>query len=66
MTLQIGIDFGTTNCCIGRNIVTGGVTTQGPIPSTMAWRNGEYFFGKKALDLLLSDEQKVFPIIETK
>lgn len=66
MAIRIGIDFGTTNCAIGRVKVDGGVSTQGPIPSTMAWRNGEYFFGKKALEMLRSDDQGIHPIREVK
>lgn len=66
MRQNIGIDFGTTNCAIGRSTLDGGVSTQGPIPSTMAWHNGKYFFGRQAAELLRSDEKDVVPIREIK
>lgn len=66
MEQKIGIDFGTTNCAIGRVTADDRITTQGPIPSTMAWRNGEYFFGGEALELLASDEPGIHPIREVK
>lgn len=66
MGQNIGIDFGTTNCVVGRTTLGGTPSPRGPIPSTMAWHNGEYYFGRQASELLRSAEKGVVPIREVK
>lgn len=65
--VDVGIDFGTTNCAIGyRAPGSGRVTVRGPISSVGAWSNGKAVFGEDALNLLRSGDRTVFPLRDIK
>lgn len=63
--INLGIDFGTTNCAVGRMRLDGHPFVVGPIPSLGAWSNEQAVFGQQARDLLLSEEP-AFPIRDLK
>ncbi|MHB1141464.1 MAG: Hsp70 family protein [Sulfuricaulis sp.] len=60
--MKVGIDFGTTTSTICRLLPDGRLDTQGPIPSIGAWKNGSFFFGREAEQLLASDELSAYPV----
>lgn len=64
--IDIGIDFGTTNCAVGRVTLGGSVTTLGPERSVGAWADGAAVFGEAAIQLLESDRTDVAPIRDLK
>ena len=66
MSIDIGLDFGTTNCAIGRVRADGRPTTLGPLPSVAAFRNDEIFFGEQARLLINSADSTVHAIRDIK
>jgi molecular chaperone DnaK len=64
--VKIGIDFGTTNCAVGRITAGGQQSLLGPIPSVIAWRNEQLVFDHEARDLLRSGDETVHPIRDIK
>lgn len=64
--VDVGIDFGTTNCAIGYRTQDGRVTDVGPFPSVGAWSNGEVVFGEEARRRLLSGDPTVRPLRDIK
>ena len=64
--MKLGVDLGTTNCTVGRIRADGKHAVVGPIPSIIAWSNGEMFFGDKARELLRSEDPTVHPVRDLK
>lgn len=64
--MKVGIDFGTTTSTISRLLPDDRLDTQGPIPSIGAWRNGQFFFGNEASELLGGTDVNAFPIRDLK
>jgi len=64
--IDLGIDFGTTNCTVGRVLPDGRTSVQGPMPSVGAWRNGKVVFGEEAQKRLASTDESYFPIRDLK
>jgi molecular chaperone DnaK len=64
--VNIGIDFGTTNCTVGRITAGGQQSLLGPIPSLIAWRNEQLVFDREARDLLRSGDRTAHPIRDLK
>ncbi len=64
--INVGIDFGTTNCTVGLLREDGGVSVQGPMPSLGVWSNGEVTFGHDAVQKILSGDPSVYPIRDLK
>lgn len=64
--IDLGIDFGTTNCTVARVRPDGGIHQQGPVPSIGALCEDEVFFGEEARDRLLSDSREVVPVRDLK
>lgn len=67
MTVDVGVDFGTTNCAIGyRSPASGRVTVLGPIPSIGAYSNGETVFGEEAVTRLRAGNRADHPLRDIK
>lgn len=64
--IDIGIDFGTTNCAVGRVTADGRVALLGPERSIGAWIDGEAVFGEQAVEALASNRADVVPIRDLK
>jgi molecular chaperone DnaK (HSP70) len=64
--IDVGIDFGTTNCAIGRVDPEGREPVRGPLPSVGAWREGRAVFGEEARRLLSSAEPGVYAVRDLK
>jgi len=64
--IDLGIDFGTTNCTVGRVLPDGRTPVNGPMPSVGAWRNGQVVFGDEARRHLASPEATYFPVRDLK
>ena len=64
--VDVGIDFGTTNCAIAYKTPGGWITVGRPIPSIGAWANDRLLFGKEARTLLRSGERSVHPLRDIK
>lgn len=64
--MDIGFDFGTTNCSIGWTKPDGSEVVRGPWPSEIVWHNGEFFFGRAARELRDGTDQEVRVIRDVK
>lgn len=64
--MRLGIDFGTTNCTVGRLRKEGGRSIHPLIPSVIAWHNGHLKFGRDAQDILRSAATNVHPVRDLK
>ena len=64
--MKIGIDFGTTNCSVGRFDISGTPRIIGPIPSVGYWSNGKFEFGHEAVDALRTERRDLHPIRDLK
>src|SRR4051812_3369034 len=64
--MRIGIDFGTTTSTICRLTPDGRIDMQGPIPSVGSWKNGKWFFGDEAEQLLASEDRAAYPVRDLK
>jgi len=64
--MRIGIDFGTTNCSVGRFDISGTPRIIGPIPSVGYWSNGKFEFGHEAVDALRTERRDLHPIRDLK
>lgn len=64
--IQVGIDFGTTNCTVGLLREDGRVSVLGPMPSIGAWSNNQLVFGDDAVARILSGDTSVYPIRDLK
>ena len=64
--MDIGFDFGTTNCSIGWTKPDGSEVVRGPWPSEVVWHNGQFFFGRDARELRDETDQEVRVIRDVK
>lgn len=65
-TVDLGIDFGTTNCAVGRITADGQASVRGPYPSSMAWVNERLVFEDEARALLAEGNGSAHPIRDLK
>lgn len=64
--MNIGLDFGTTNCSLGWTKPDGSEVVRGPWPSELVWHRGEFFFGREARELRDGTDQEVRVIRDVK
>ena len=64
--IDVGIDFGTTNCTVGLLRGDGRISVDEPVPSLGAWSNGAVIFGEEAVELITSNDTTVLPIRDLK
>ena len=64
--IDVGIDFGTTNCAIGRVYPDGRMPIRGPLPSIGVWHHGNVMYGEDARRLVASEDPTVYPIRDLK
>ena len=63
--IDLGIDFGTTNCTVGRVLPDGRTPVHGPMPSVglAKWENNLW---RRAQNRLASTDETYFPIRDLK
>lgn len=64
--IDVGIDFGTTNCTVGMLRQDGRISGGEPMPSLGAWSNGKVEFGRAAVESIQSGDPAIHPIRDLK